>query len=73
MLSRKSTARTRPAAERAADALDARLPVYDGGKLLRKAFPDHWSFFLGEIALYSFVVLLLTGVWLTLYENAVVM
>ncbi|MCH5672010.1 cytochrome bc1 complex cytochrome b subunit [Streptomyces gilvus] len=68
MLSRKSTARTRPpAAERAADALDARLPVYDGGKLLRKAFPDHWSFFLGEIALYSFVVLLLTGVWLTLF------
>ncbi|QXJ25532.1 ubiquinol-cytochrome c reductase cytochrome b subunit [Actinomadura graeca] len=34
---------------------------------LRKAFPGHWSFLLGEIALYSFVVLLLTGVYLTLF------
>ncbi|MDX6357073.1 MAG: ubiquinol-cytochrome c reductase cytochrome b subunit, partial [Nocardioidaceae bacterium] len=29
-------------------------------KNLRKVFPDHWSFMLGEIALWSFVVLLLT-------------
>nr|WP_307531996.1 ubiquinol-cytochrome c reductase cytochrome b subunit [Streptomyces umbrinus] len=35
--------------------------------MLRKAFPDHWSFLLGEIALYSLVVLLVTGVWLTLF------
>lgn len=34
---------------------------------LRKVFPDHWSFMLGEIALWSFVVLLLTGVFLTLW------
>ena len=34
---------------------------------LRKIFPDHWSFLLGEIALYSFVVLLLTGVFLTIW------
>lgn len=34
---------------------------------LRKVFPDHWSFLLGEIALYSFVVLLLTGVFLTIW------
>ncbi|WP_399894329.1 cytochrome bc complex cytochrome b subunit [Streptomyces sp. BBFR51] len=34
---------------------------------LRKAFPDHWSFLLGEICLYSFVVLVLTGVYLTFY------
>src|SRR5690625_1432772 len=34
---------------------------------LRKVFPDHWSFLLGEIALWSFVVLLLTGVFLTLW------
>ena len=33
----------------------------------RKVFPDHWSFLLGEIALYSFVVLLITGVFLTLF------
>jgi ubiquinol-cytochrome c reductase cytochrome b subunit len=35
--------------------------------LLRKIFPDHWSFLLGEIALYSFVILLLTGTFLTLF------
>jgi ubiquinol-cytochrome c reductase cytochrome b subunit len=33
----------------------------------RKLFPDHWSFMLGEIALYSFIVLLLTGVFLTAF------
>jgi ubiquinol-cytochrome c reductase cytochrome b subunit len=36
-------------------------------RLFNKVFPDHWSFLLGEIALYSFVVLLLTGVFLTLW------
>jgi ubiquinol-cytochrome c reductase cytochrome b subunit len=34
---------------------------------IRKVFPDHWSFLLGEIALYSFIVLLLTGVFLTFW------
>ncbi|MFC4909611.1 cytochrome b [Actinomadura gamaensis] len=34
---------------------------------LGKAFPKHWSFLLGEIALYTFVVLLLTGTYLTLF------
>ena len=34
---------------------------------LRKVFPDHWSFMLGEIALYSFIILLLTGTFLTLF------
>jgi ubiquinol-cytochrome c reductase cytochrome b subunit len=36
-------------------------------KLLRYLFPDHWSFLLGEVALYSFVVLVATGVYLTFY------
>lgn len=36
---------------------------------LNKIFPDHWSFMLGEIAMYSLVVLLLTGVYLTLFFN----
>ena len=36
-------------------------------KALRYVFPDHWSFLLGEIALYSFIVLVLTGVYLTLF------
>src|SRR6516225_977967 len=34
---------------------------------LRKLYPDHWTFLLGEIALYSFVILLLTGTFLTLF------
>src|SRR4051812_32508649 len=34
---------------------------------LNKVFPDNWSFMLGEIALYSFVVLVLTGTYLTFF------
>ncbi|ADP79855.1 cytochrome bc1 complex cytochrome b subunit [Pseudofrankia inefficax] len=34
---------------------------------LNKVFPDHWSFMIGEIALYSFIILLLTGIYLTLF------
>ena len=34
---------------------------------LRKVFPDHWSFLLGEIALYSFIVLILSGIFLTIW------
>jgi ubiquinol-cytochrome c reductase cytochrome b subunit len=33
----------------------------------RKVFPDHWSFMLGEVALYSFLILLLSGVFLTFF------
>jgi ubiquinol-cytochrome c reductase cytochrome b subunit len=33
----------------------------------RKIFPDHWTFLLGEIALYSFVILILTGTFLTFF------
>ncbi len=39
------------------------------GRNLGKVFPDHWSFMLGEIALYSFIVVLLTGTFLTLFFN----
>ncbi len=51
---------------------DQRLGVAKGGgkAMLDKIFPDHWSFLLGEIALYSFVVLLATGVFLSLYFDA---
>jgi ubiquinol-cytochrome c reductase cytochrome b subunit len=34
---------------------------------LNKVFPDHWSFMLGELALYLFVILVLTGVYLTFF------
>ncbi len=36
-------------------------------RTLDKVFPDHWSFMLGEIALYAFIVLVLTGVFLTFF------
>lgn len=36
----------------------------------RKIFPDHWSFMLGEISLYSFVIILLTGTFLTFFYQA---
>src|SRR5271157_5547148 len=50
------------------DELDDRLGVAKGGRVfLDKIFPDHWSFMLGEIALYSFVVVLATGVFLALF------
>jgi ubiquinol-cytochrome c reductase cytochrome b subunit len=39
-------------------------------RTLHKVFPDHWSFLLGEIALYSFVVLLVSGTYLTLFFDA---
>lgn len=48
--------------------LDERVSAGKGVKgLARKLFPDHWSFMLGEVALYSFVILLLTGVFLSLF------
>ncbi|TDN93161.1 menaquinol-cytochrome c reductase cytochrome b subunit precursor [Microbacterium sp. BK668] len=39
-------------------------------ELGRKVFPDHWSFMLGEIAMWSFVVVLLTGTFLTFFFQA---
>jgi ubiquinol-cytochrome c reductase cytochrome b subunit len=48
--------------------LDERVGSNAGAKKnLRKVFPEHWSFMLGEIALYSFIILLATGVYLTLF------
>jgi len=35
--------------------------------LLKKVFPDHWSFMLGEIAMFSLIVLLITGTFLTFW------
>ena len=36
-------------------------------RLLRYVFPDHWSFLLGEIALYAFIALVATGTYLALF------
>lgn len=53
---------------KAADWADGRLGIYSLAKAnLRKIFPDHWSFMLGEICLYSFIIIILTGVYLTLF------
>jgi ubiquinol-cytochrome c reductase cytochrome b subunit len=50
------------------DDVDSRYhPSAAVRRQLNKVFPTHWSFLLGEIALYSFIVLLLTGVYLTLF------
>ncbi|MFG3658949.1 cytochrome bc complex cytochrome b subunit [Streptomyces sp. NPDC047706] len=54
--------------EKLADWADGRLGLYALAKAnMRKVFPDHWSFMLGEVCLYSFLVLILTGVYLTLF------
>ena len=51
-----------------AHQLDDRLQLASPlRKIFNKVFPDHWSFLLGEIALYSFIVLLLTGTFLALF------
>jgi ubiquinol-cytochrome c reductase cytochrome b subunit len=53
---------------KAADYLDQRLGIAGAAKKnLRKIFPDHWSFMLGEIALYTFIILLLSGTFLTFF------
>jgi ubiquinol-cytochrome c reductase cytochrome b subunit len=63
-----ATARKPSKAGAAAGWADDRLGLATlAKKNLRKVFPDHWSFMLGEIALWSFVVLLLTGVFLSLW------
>ena len=36
---------------------------------LNKVFPDHWSFMLGEICLYTFIILLLSGTYLTFFYD----
>ncbi|MER6718670.1 cytochrome bc1 complex cytochrome b subunit [Streptomyces halstedii] len=62
------TKRKAPAGERVADWADGRLGIYGLAKAnMRKIFPDHWSFMLGEICLYSFIIIILTGVYLTLF------
>ncbi|MEW2572612.1 cytochrome bc complex cytochrome b subunit [Streptomyces sp. NPDC047070] len=54
--------------EKLADWADARLGHRTLAKgRLRRAVPDHWSFMLGQICLYSFLVLVVTGVYLTFF------
>lgn len=57
-----------------AKGLDEADIRYHGARGLRvamsKVFPTHWSFLLGEVAMYSFLILLLSGVYLTLFFDA---
>ncbi len=54
----------------AANYIDERTSISGITRELgRKIFPDHWSFMLGEVALYSFVVILLTGTFLTFFYD----
>ncbi|HEY3534789.1 MAG TPA: cytochrome b, partial [Pedococcus sp.] len=46
------------------DRTGAAKPV---GYLMKKVFPEHWSFMLGEIAMYSLIICLLTGTFLTFW------
>ncbi|ODU65271.1 MAG: ubiquinol-cytochrome c reductase cytochrome b subunit [Micrococcales bacterium 70-64] len=55
----------------AANYVDERTSISGLVKELgRKIFPDHWSFMLGEVALYSFIVILLSGTFLTFFFQA---
>ena len=47
---------------------DERTGIAKGASvMLKKVFPDHWSFMLGEVAMYSMIICLLTGVFLTFW------
>ena len=51
-----------------AEEVDSRYHLAAGvRRQINKVFPTHWSFLLGELALYSFIILLLSGVYLTLF------
>ena len=50
------------------NAIDERFGLARfSNKAIKKAFPDHWSFLLGEIAMYSFFIIIATGVFLTFF------
>jgi ubiquinol-cytochrome c reductase cytochrome b subunit len=58
--------------QKSADGLGRGIDDRLGGssfirRSLNKVFPDHWSFMLGEIALYTFIILLLTGTYLAFF------
>jgi ubiquinol-cytochrome c reductase cytochrome b subunit len=62
------TSRTARFSGAAANYIDERTSISGLLKEVgRKIFPDHWSFMLGEVALYSFVVILLSGTFLTFF------
>jgi ubiquinol-cytochrome c reductase cytochrome b subunit len=67
MAGRKGRSRSARAGELAQGVNDRLGSTSFLSQNIKKAFPTHWSFLLGEIALYSFIILILTGVFLTLF------
>ncbi|HLS44697.1 MAG TPA: ubiquinol-cytochrome c reductase cytochrome b subunit [Ornithinicoccus sp.] len=72
--SQPSSAATETSADEARPSLppplvwaDERFGVAKGMGLFKKVFPDHWSFLLGEIAMYSLIICLITGTFLTFW------
>jgi ubiquinol-cytochrome c reductase cytochrome b subunit len=60
--------RAADAAENAVDWLDERTGFARFARgAMRKVFPDHWSFLLGEVALFNFIILVVTGTFLTFF------
>ena len=54
----------------AADEADSRFhPAGPLRRQINKVFPTHWSFMLGEINMYAFIVLLLSGTWLAVFYD----
>ena len=52
----------------AASWVDERTGIAKGAAfMMKKVFPDHWSFMLGEVAMYSMIICLLTGVFLSFW------
>ena len=68
MTSSSSPVRNAPLMKRTARWLDRRLGAADFARAaLNKVFPDHWSFMVGELALYCFLILVLTGAYLAFF------
>ena len=64
----KSQPKMMAAAGNAAEELDSRYHMAGGlRRQINKVFPTHWSFLLGELAMYSFIILLLSGTYLALF------
>ena len=67
----KSSAPASASAKKAgavASWVDERTGIAKGASfMLKKVFPDHWSFMLGEVAMYSMIICLLTGVFLSFW------
>ena len=64
----KVTSATGSKAGAAAIWVDERTGIAKGAAyMMKKVFPDHWSFMLGEVAMYSMIICLLTGVFLSFW------